>query len=151
MRSRLFAVLAVGLCVVLSVRGGDDANKELKKFEGTWAAVSADLDGTPIPDLVKGLKFTVKGDVISVAGSEEILKQYSKGTLKVYPETKPRSFDFKVGGGDRAGEVVEAIYEFTKDDELKVCAKLSGKGRPTKLESKEGTGDLLIVVKREKP
>jgi uncharacterized protein (TIGR03067 family) len=151
MRSRAFAVLAVGLCVVLPVRGDDEAKNELKKFEGTWAAVSADLDGNPIPELVKGLTFTIKGDSITIAGSEEILKLYSKGTVKVYPDTKPRSFDFHVGGGDKAGDVVEAIYEFTKEDELKICAKLSGKGRPAKLESKEGTGDLLIVVKKQKP
>jgi uncharacterized protein (TIGR03067 family) len=151
MRSRAFAVLAVGLWVVLPIRGDDDAKKELKKLEGTWVTVSADLDGNSINELVKGLAFTVKGDAISITGSEEILKLYSKGTLKLYADTKPRSLDFKVGGGDNAGKVVEAIYEFTKDDELKMCANLLGKERPTAFESKEGTGNLLIVVKREKP
>jgi uncharacterized protein (TIGR03067 family) len=151
MRSRAFAVLAVGLWVVLPLRGDDDATKELKKLEGTWVTVSADLDGDSLNELVKGLTFTVKGDAITIAGSKEILKLYSKGTFKLYPDTKPKSLDFKVGGGDQAGKVVEAIYEFTKDDELRICANLIGKERPTAFESKEGTGNLLIVVKREKP
>jgi uncharacterized protein (TIGR03067 family) len=143
-------VLALGLWLALPAFGDDDAvKKELEKFQGTWTTQSAELDGTSIGDLTKDLKFSIKGDVITIEGSEEVLKQFSKGTIKVDPSVKPKAFDFTVGGGDKKGDVIEAIYEFNKD-ELKVCAKLVGKERPTEFVSKENSGTILIVVKKEK-
>jgi uncharacterized protein (TIGR03067 family) len=151
MRSRVCLVLAVGLWVAIPIRGDDDAKKELKKFEGIWTTQSAELDGTSLGDLAQGLKFTVKGDTVTVEGNEVILKAYSKVTFKVAPDTKPKSLDITVQGGDNKGNVVEGIYEFTNEDELRMCAKLVGKERPAKFETKEGTSTVLLVVKREKP
>jgi uncharacterized protein (TIGR03067 family) len=151
MRSKIGTVLVVVLWVAIPAWSDDDAKKELKKFEGVWTTVSSELDGTSLNELTKDLKFTIKGDTVAIEGNEAILKAYSKGTFKVDPDTKPKSIDFTVGGGDNKGNVVEGIYEFTNEDELKMCAKLVGKERPAKFETKEGTSTLLLVVKREKP
>jgi uncharacterized protein (TIGR03067 family) len=150
MRLTSCAVLALSLWFAAPARSGDDAQKELKKLEGTWTTESAEFDGSSIGDLAKGLKFIVKGDTLTLEGNEEILKQYGKGTIKVDAGAKPKAFDFTVGGGDRKGNVIEGIYEFTKEDELRVCAKMFGKERPTKFDSKDGASVLLLTVKREK-
>jgi uncharacterized protein (TIGR03067 family) len=151
MRRKISAVVAIALWAAVPVWSDDDAQKELKNLEGTWTTQSAEFDGSSIAELAKGLKFTVKGDSVTLTGQEEILKQFSKGTIKVNPNAKPKTVDFTVGGGDMKGHVIEAIYEFTKEDELKVCAKMAGKGRPSKFDSNEGGSIVLLIVKREKP
>ena len=35
--------------------------------------------------------------------------------------------DLKIGEGEKKGEELEGIFEFTGDDELKFCVKLVGK------------------------
>ena len=42
------------------------------------------------------------------------------------------------------------IYEFSGSDNFKTCWSPAGKERPTTFASKEGSGHLLFVFKREK-
>jgi len=52
--------------------------------------------------------------------------------------------------GPDKGKTLLGIYELS-DDAYKVCFAAPGKDRPTEFNSKEGSGNRLIVMKREKP
>jgi uncharacterized protein (TIGR03067 family) len=147
---RSLPVLAAGLLLAATARAEDAAAKELEKLQGTWSTVSAKLNGEALPDgLVTDLKFVVQKDKVAVKGDAQILREFAQGTLKLDPSTTPKALDFKVGKGDRKGDVIEGIYQL-KGDELTVCARLVGKERPAKFESPADSNVVLIVVKREK-
>ena len=145
----LFALSAV-LAVAAADPAKDDAKKEIEKFQGTWSTVSAVHEGENLPDALRAnLKFVIKGDEFVVKGDDEITKQYAKGKITVDPTAKPRTIDFAIGEGSEKGLVVEGIYEWN-GDEIKVCAYMLGKERPTEFASKEGSHTVLIVIKKEK-
>ncbi len=151
MRTRTWAALALGLCLAVSVRADDATKKDHEKFQGTWTVVSAELNGEKLDEAItKGLKFIVKGDKFDVEGPEEVKKEYAKGTFKMEAGTTPKTIDIKVGEGDMKGETKEGIYELDGDN-MKLCAKMVGKDRPSEFATKAGSEMVLLVLKREKP
>jgi uncharacterized protein (TIGR03067 family) len=151
MRTRSMAALVLGLVLALAVRADDATKKDKEKFQGTWATVSAELNGEKLnEEVVKALKFTVEGEKFDVQGPAEVLKEYAKGTFKMEATTTPRTIDITVGEGDRKGNVIEGIYEIDGDN-LKICAKMVGKERPADFTTKPGSDMVSLVLKREKP
>jgi uncharacterized protein (TIGR03067 family) len=145
-------LLALSAVLALSAAdpAKDDAKKELDKLQGTWSAVSAEVDGMPLDDNLRaGLRFVIKGDEFVVKGDDEVVKMYTRAKITIDPTTKPKSMDFAIGEGSEKGTVVEGIYEWN-GDQLKVCAKLTGKERPTEFATKENSQTALIVIKKEK-
>ena len=139
-------VLAAGLALAADAKD-DAAKKELEKFDGTWQAVSITHDGKEASrDEVAKVTLTVKGEHYTLHnGDAEI-----EGTHKLDPSTTPKSIDaVRTKGADKDKPML-GIYELT-DDTFKVCFAPAGKDRPTEFVSKEGSGDRLIVMKREKP
>ena len=47
---KVLAVLAVGVLGVAVARAEKNADKELKKYTGSWVAVSVEHDGTKAPE-----------------------------------------------------------------------------------------------------
>ena len=139
-------VLAAGLALAADAKD-DAAKKELDKFNGTWQAVSITRDGKEMPkDEVAKITLTVKGDHYTLRhGDEEI-----EGTHKLDPSTTPKSIDAVRTKGPDKDKPLLGIYELT-DDTYKACFAPPGKDRPTEFSSKEGSGNRLIVMKREKP
>jgi uncharacterized protein (TIGR03067 family) len=150
MRARTAAVLVLGLFLAVAARADDANKKDHEQLQGTWTAVRGELSGDKLDeDLVKALKFVVKGDKFDVEGPAAVLEQYAKGTFKIEATTKPKTIDITVGGGQMKGDVVEGIYEFDADT-LKICAKLTGKERPADFTTKAGSNMVSLVLKREK-
>ena len=150
MRRRTAVVLILGLFSAVAARADEATKKDQQQFQGTWTTVSAEMNGDKLDDdIVKALKFVVKGDKFDVEGPPVVLQQYAKGTFKMEATTKPKTIDVKVGEGEMKGDVIEGIYEFD-DDTLKICAKLSGKERPADFTTKAGSNMVSLVLKREK-
>jgi uncharacterized protein (TIGR03067 family) len=57
--------------------------------------------------------------------------------------------DFKVAGGIQIDAKIEGIYEL-KGDDLKICARVLGDGRPAEFASPDGQSVAYLVLKREK-
>ncbi len=147
----LHSLLAAALAVVAADAPKDDSKKDLEKLQGTWGISSITYDGGDVPsDIVSKLRFAVKGDEWAVQGEEEVAKEYGKATLKLDATAKPRLIDFHIGEGSEKGAEIEGIYEWNGDDEIKICAKVIGKERPTEFASAENSRVALMVLKREK-
>jgi uncharacterized protein (TIGR03067 family) len=143
--------LFVALALIAADAPKNDSKKDLEKLKGTWAISTITYDGGEVPgDIVSKLRFEIKGDQWAVKGEDEVAKEYGQATLKLDTSAKPRLIDFHVGVGSEKGADIEGIYEWNGDDEIKICAKVIGKERPTEFASAENSRVALMVLKREK-
>lgn len=146
MRSHALIVSLVGLLIAADTKE-DAAKKDLEKFQGTWALISAERDGkqTP-PEEVKKIKLTIQGNKFILEKDAVVI---SEGTFTLDPTKKPKAIDETATAGPNKGKSFLAIYEIG-DDYHKICFAAPGKERPTVFSSLAGSGHLLQVWKREK-
>jgi len=143
-----YSISTVVLMFGMSVVAEDAGSKaELDRFVGTWKGVSMTTDGKEMPKaeaegvrlVVEGAKYTLK------MGDQEI-----EGTHKLDPAKKPKEIEAVRSKGPEKGEKMLGIYELT-DDTFKVCFAAPGKTeRPKDFKSEAGSGNRLLVFKREK-
>ena len=138
----LVAILFIGAADAPSAR------TELDKVAGKWSVSELIYNGADHSTL--NFNFTFKGDEGIIEGNDELKQEYAAIKIKLDPKTIPRTMDFSVVGGTQKDEVIEGIYEL-KGNELRICARVSGKDRPTKFASPDGSNIVLIVLKRANP
>jgi uncharacterized protein (TIGR03067 family) len=151
-RTLLLALAAVlGLTLAAGAADDDAVKKEVEKFQGSWSAVSLEQDGQRAPaQALTSVKLIFKGDEYIQKMGDRIVE---RGTQKLDPTKKPKWMDVTVAESaqeDTKGKVQLCIYEL-EGDTLRICAAAHGsKERPTKFEAPAGTGNLLMVMKRDK-
>jgi uncharacterized protein (TIGR03067 family) len=135
------------LVAFLTIGGGDasDTKKELAKLAGTWSVSELTYNGKDHPNL--RFNMTFKDNEIVVEGNDAVKKEYARIKLTIDPSVKPKIMDFSVSDGVQKDAVIEGIYEF-KDQELRICARVFGKERPTEFSSPDGASVVLMVLKR---
>jgi uncharacterized protein (TIGR03067 family) len=149
---RTIMTVQVGLLVALGLvftADGDKeaAKKELDKFQGTWTIESLELEGKKQPeDASKGFKLVIKGDQFTSSQGDLVYKGY----FKVDVGKKPKTIDITFTEGPEKGKTIVGIYEL-EGDTYKVCLNMNDKDRPKEFVSKEGSGHVLEVLKRQKP
>ena len=117
------------------------ANEELKKFAGTWALVSLEVNGKLVPaDKVKDIKLVVKGGKATWSRAGKVI---AESTFAVDPTKKPKTMDSTFTSGPDKGEKILSIYELDGDN-LKVCSAQ----RPKEFSTKEGYQCRLGVYRR---
>ncbi len=145
MKRYLILVRAAGLMVAADAPKGD-ADKDLKKLEGTWVMVSGVDDGKKLgDDAIKGARLTFEGDKHTVKEGDTTYK----GTQKLDATRSPKTIDITDTEGPYKGKTIMGVYEL-KGDEFRLCYDPSGKGRPKDFEAKAGSGYRCHVWKREK-
>jgi uncharacterized protein (TIGR03067 family) len=145
MKTLGLASFAVGLLVVLTAQGGDEAlKKEKAAIEGAWKIVSfesnkgkdANLEGA-------SLEFDKDGKRMTFTHNGET----KKGSFKINPAAKPKEIDINPSDENKT---FEGIYQLDKD-KLKIClAPDSNDGRPGEFALKDGKNYVLIVLERAK-
>jgi uncharacterized protein (TIGR03067 family) len=145
---RLHAVLVLAAGLVLAADAPKDtAKKDLDKFQGTWTVVSVENSGQEMPaDAVKELRLVIKGNERMMKMGDEVR---ARSTFKLDPSKSPKEIDLTLQEGDMKGMTFKGIYEIDGDTQ-KVCLNIEGGDRPKDFSSKEGSGHLLQVFKREK-
>ncbi len=146
MTKRLFVSLLGLIVLSCPVRAKADA-ADAKANDGVWAAQAAEMGGRPMPEAVfKAWRLTLGDGKYSLKGAE----QPDEGTVKLYPDKKPKEMDITGTKGPNQGKTFLCIYEISGDT-MKVCYDLSGKSRPTEFKTKPGTLLFLATYKRQKP
>lgn len=116
---------------------------DLKRLQGTWNIVTLEMEGQKYPP--GGSSIVIKGDrFVSVNMGAEY-----EGSVAVDETQLPRTFDLLFDKGAESGKTSLGIYELNGDT-WKICLGLTGKKRPTKFVSQEGTGHALEVLQRQK-
>ena len=148
------ALMAILCTLALVAVGGADARaddkaeaeKELKKFHGTWTFESVVAGGKQVPiDAFKGITVVFEGERYAVKKDDTVIEA---ATQKLDPSKSPKAIDVTVIEGPNKGKVMPGIYEITGDT-LKVCFDPEGKARPTEFKS-QGGSQTLVVHKRVK-
>jgi uncharacterized protein (TIGR03067 family) len=130
--------------------------KERKKLQGAWKVVSLVIRGEEEADeRVKAIRFVFKDGVVK----SELLKDFAETgfmSVRLDVTTTPKIFDMVDWEKDfkDAEEVLEGVY-LIDGDTLKLCFTLQGErpakgNRPLVFESKEGSNNVLITLRREK-
>ena len=132
------ALLLLGLLV------GADKAKDEATIEGTWVVVAVTKDGKDDED-IKGDKVTFKDGKVHIKNADK--NKDEQGTYKLDETAKPKAIDFMLAGNDKT---IVAIYK-VEGDKLTVCVSHKQDGsRPTEFTAKEGSGQILVELKREK-
>ena len=144
---RTLTVSAVVLMLLPAVRlRADDAKGQDKDLQGTWEVVKLVQDGKEAPAPEKGpMTATIDGDSLTLKMGDKS----HKCSIQCDTSKTPHTSEVTSLDGDDKGQVVKSIYE-VKGDELHVCHGVAGADRPTEFSSKEGSGQILITLKRVK-
>jgi uncharacterized protein (TIGR03067 family) len=153
MKAAFLVMLSACLALAAESARDDAAKRELANLQGVWKLVAVEKDGNKafpkegekvsVRVEIKGAKYTLMGET----GKE---KSRAEGTFNLDASKKPKAIDFKYGGfGRKTPE--EGIYELDGDN-LKLCFQISGgESRPKEFSAKEGSGQVLMTWKRERP
>lgn len=138
-------LLFAGVAFWAMAGSNDEAAKEMAKVAGAWKVEVIQEDGkSPPAEVVQSMTLIIKGETWSFLVGE---KQEAAGTFTMDPEKK--TIDRVDLEGKDKGKEFHGIYE-VDGDTFKACWGPAGKERPTKFESKEGTGCEYDVLKRKK-
>jgi uncharacterized protein (TIGR03067 family) len=89
---------------------------------------------------------TFLGQTLAVVGNDRV----QKASLRVHASNKPKTLDIIPEDGADKGKAVKGIYEI-KGDELRICHGGTWRhDRPSEFSAKEGSGNVLITLKRVK-
>jgi uncharacterized protein (TIGR03067 family) len=128
----------------------DPAQADFDKLQGTWVTVAITSDGKKVLDEKSppsNVKLAYEGHTWKVKVGDNVI---ATGSTKLDPSKSPKEIDVTHETGRKKGETLLGIYELNGDT-YKYCIAQPGKSRPKDFVSKEGTGDSLIISKREKP
>ena len=146
MRRNLTVVALALLLLLPAALLHADAPTADKDLDGDWEVVAMVRDGkegTPPADAKP--QVTIKGDAVTFKTGDAS----HKATIKIDASKSPKTIDLTPGDGPQEGKTMAGIYEI-KGDELRVCHGEPDKARPSELSSKEGSGVMLITLKRIK-
>jgi uncharacterized protein (TIGR03067 family) len=140
-------ILAVAAGLLLAADAKDDAvQKEFKLFEGTWKVASLEIDGAKqAEDVYKEWKLVCKGENFTFDDGN----MASKGVFKIDPSKKPKTLDIIFKEGGNQGMTMLGLYEIDGET-FRACFKPGSETRPTEFTAKQGSGQILETLKKEK-
>ncbi len=147
MKTLPFAAVLVGVWLASAPLAGRGADPD-KDLQGTWVAVSIEINGTPAPVYeAKRPRFTFKGEKLLVRHEKDGGKEV-EWAYKIDPNKSPKQIDIEFDQTSETKKSLYGIYE-AKGDELKVCWGFTAKNRPTKFATNKEEELVLIVFKKQ--
>lgn len=143
--------------VSISRAADDDALKAgIKALEGKWEVTSCLKDGEELDAVIKlGIKLEFKDDKMEITGSDANFEA-QKRFIKLDVTTTPKIIDVAEKEEDlkNGTKLLEGLYS-VDGDTFKFCFLMDGdqpaKGkRPSAIESKAGSGAMLLTFKKVK-
>lgn len=155
MKRFFFGLSWVGimLTAVVAIASADDAKdaavkKDRKRYEGTWRAVTLEVNGNKAME-EDAKKITVVNGSDGTWSLRLEDKEIGKGTSTIDPTKQPKTIDFTPTEGEGKGNQYLGIYEIGEKTR-KLCFAELGKERPTDFTSTPGSQQILVTFEREK-
>lgn len=139
--------MRIPILILLGLIQGGEVTGDLKQMQGSWVATHYVAEGKSWSEKdLKTLKLSIKG----ANGTLHLRDQIFHGSYKLDESTSPKTIDITLTEGPDKGKKKLGIYEI-KGDTLYLCVGALGSDRrPTRFESKPGTGVWLEHWKRVK-
>jgi uncharacterized protein (TIGR03067 family) len=132
--------------------GGEDAQKELRKLQGTWVMVTGELSGKKAADEhVSQSKIIYEGNKLQLVVPNQTTETIVAEVVKIDPTKNPKEMHFIRKNGPNAGKTLIGIYEFEGDDQYKFAFDPAGATALKEFATKDGTGHIRNTWKRVKP
>ena len=123
----------------------ESASEAMPGIQGNWAAVSAVINGGPLPDeMVNDLRLLLTEDRFKTSEGEEVLFD---STYTMDTSQSPSHINMFGNEGDATGKDALGIYSL-EEDQLKICYTMPGGKRPVAFESGVGSQVFYIVWER---
>ena len=136
------------LTAALLVTAEDAAKADLDRLQGTWQMVEMEAEGEAVPaEEIKTRTAVYEGNRLKLCQGDTVRR---RGIITLNPGRKPKAMNTWDQDGPYEDQTVPGIYELDGDT-LKVCFARPGQERPKAFTTKEGTGVLVCVYKRQKP
>lgn len=155
MATRKFNLIAISIVVtaVLSMGsmraiGQVDAS-ELKKFQGTWKLVSAEMDGKKVNE--KQLKESMiihTGEQAKLFTPHQHKDTIISNIVKLDPSKEPHEMQWVRVNGPNKGKQMTAIYRFDNPDQLQISFDPAMISTPKKFGTEAGSGHIWHTWKR---
>ena len=139
-----FLVLSMGLLQTAAATKDEAIKKDKDQLQGKWAIISVVSDGKRA-DVTKMVGAMIIFKDNKAIGKGVRLTRGNEAPFKLDPTQKPKIIDFIHDDG----AVTPGIYELD-GDKLKICNNTPKFPRPKTFESKEGSGQVLIILRRER-
>jgi len=144
------AVLGIMLTTMAATAAADSKDDAIKKdrerIEGTWRVVALVVDGNKSND-EDVRKITVVNGADGTWSLRSDDNEISRGTSTIDPTEKPKTIEFTPTKGEGTGEQHLGIYRLGKDTR-NLCFAPPGTKRPTKFDSKAGSGHIFVTFER---
>jgi uncharacterized protein (TIGR03067 family) len=142
------ASMALGGVAADEPKAGERAAVE--QLQGVWRPESVTESGRRLTgvdlEAYTGMTLTIQDGKTTLKAADGTV--VSACELKVDAGRDPKTFDAKEVEGLGVGTIYKGVWE-VKGDTLKWC--FSTKALPKGFESKEGTGVVMMVLRRQKP
>jgi uncharacterized protein (TIGR03067 family) len=140
------AILVVSCSV--NARADELADKALEELQGTWVILSFTSGDEDVPAAtLQNWRRFVRGNRVTWKDGDMTLLELE---IRVDPKLSPKTLDSTVVTQDGSGGTMLAIYELA-GDELRVCFKPPGEGRPKEFFTAAGAGQLMYHARRVGP
>jgi uncharacterized protein (TIGR03067 family) len=148
MRNLVFAIVAISIPTLADEPGRDGVRKDAEALQGRWWMVALTLSGREMPDgQVSEARMRVEDDRITTTWA-------GRDTLAIFtldPAMTPRAIDLRFNDGPLKDQTVKGIYKFEGDHFVMCRAAQPGRERPAEFSSTAGSGQILVIWKREQP
>ena len=122
---------------------------ELKKFQGTWMMVAAEMDGKKVNEKhVKKSRITYDSAKVELTTPHQYKEKMLATIVKLDATKNPGEMSWVRSSGPNAGKAMSAIYEFEGPDQYKISFDPAVKETPKKFGTKAGSGHIWHTWKR---
>ncbi len=135
------------LTTVVLLGGGDPAQTDLDKLQGTWAMVAMETEGHDVAaEDFKNYSAVYEQNRVTLRDGDRVRR---RGIITLDPGRKPKAINTWDQDGPYEDQTVPGIYEI-EGDTLKLCFARPGQERPKEITTKSGTAFLVCVYKKHK-
>jgi uncharacterized protein (TIGR03067 family) len=137
------------LTAALALAAADaDIKKDEDRLQGHWKVTSVENSGKKSEaKMIANWKLVVAGDKMTALDGNDVMDEY---TFRLDAAAKPPAIDLTIQTGTEKDKKVQGVYRI-EGDTLTVCVGEPGKERPKEFRSAEGSGHMLLVLRRAKP
>jgi uncharacterized protein (TIGR03067 family) len=148
---RLGTLILFTLPTTLTTAAPDEKTSETvqqaaEALKGQWLMTKATVNGAPNSRQAGRVRYFFDGASSFIMSNDYAVTL--EGDFTIDPGRSPRTIDL-VSGNAAAQNRMYGIYEI-EGDTLKLCLSMNANRRPSKFESKRGSGESFYVFKRVK-